>query len=245
MIRGRNVSSKEIILNRDQYTLTDLNLDAATLYDQQVSMQLQNHPHSAKSKVKKGVLAKASVVWPGALVFLKKDLSKLKGREEYIVVSLDQEHPDYCYIKKAVKQLRVENYKVKLTEISLIPNQKPPFKNSEINDNVEGSDIDKRPIENTAIDKPPTKNVIDEDVFRPDSTSIETGIKDPRKYDLRRKRRKNYQEMNEGIFNVTYSADSNIEPPKYAWDSFDDDSDDCDEVSPTPIVQFQSCAKLD
>ena len=149
MIRGRNVSSKEIILNRDQYTSSNLNFDDATLSDKQVSIRLQNHPHSAKSKVKKGVPAKASIIWPGALVFLKKDLSKLKGREEYIVISLDQENPEYCHIKKAVKQLRVENYRVKLTEITLIPNQKPP---EVINPPLDSPDIDKSPPE-TDIEK--------------------------------------------------------------------------------------------
>ena len=142
MIRGRNVSSKEIILNRD--------LDDATLSDKQVSLRLQNHPHSAKCKVKKGVPAKASVIWPGALVFLKKDLSKLKGREEYIVVSLDQENPEYCHIKKAVKQLRVENYRVKLTEITLIPNQEPP-------------EVDNPPLDSSHIDMSPPENDIEKD----------------------------------------------------------------------------------
>ena len=89
-------------------------------------MRHQNHRQSAKSKDRNGVPAKPSDIWPGALVFLKKDLSKLKGREVYIVVYLDQDNPDFCHIKKAVRQLRVENYKVKLTEIILSPNQTPP-----------------------------------------------------------------------------------------------------------------------
>ena len=212
--REQKLSSKEILLNRDQYTSNDLNLDDASLSEQQVSLRLQNHPHSARSKMKKGVPAKASLIWPGALVFLKKDLSKLKGREEYIVVSLDKENPDYCLIKKAVRQLRVENYKVKLTEISLIPNQKPPrVKDCEI----DSLDIDKPLTESSAIDKPPAVNYETEDATFPGSTRSKTEVTDPCKHNLRRKPRKNYRELNEGIHNIINSAYSKIDPPKYAW----------------------------
>ena len=148
--------------------------------------------------MKKGVPAKASLIWPGALVFLKKDLSKLKGREEYIVVSLDKENPDYCLIKKAVRQLRVENYKVKLTEISLIPNQKPPrvkdceIDSLEINKPLsESSAIDKPLTESSAIDKPPAVNYETEDATFPGSTRSKTEVTDPCKHNLRRKPRKN------------------------------------------------------
>ena len=141
LIRGRNVSSKEIILNRDQFTSENLNLSDSVLADEQLQARRQNHPVSAKSKVKKGVPAKQATVWPGALVFLKKDLTKLKGRELYIVVSLDANCPEFCLIKKAVKQLRVENYKVKLTEIVLSPNQEPPKHSVNANDIILENDV--------------------------------------------------------------------------------------------------------
>ena len=53
----------------------------------------------------------------------KKDLSKLRGRELYIVVKLADDDDDWCWIKKSVRQLRIENYKVKKSEIRLAPNQ--------------------------------------------------------------------------------------------------------------------------
>ena len=78
-----------------------------------------------------------------------------------------------------------------------------------------------------------------EDTTFPGSIKSKTEVTDPRKHNLRRKPRKNYRELNEGIHNITNSAYSKIDPPKYAWDSFDDDSDDYDE-----IIQFQSWCKL-
>ena len=125
-IRNRGVSSKEILINRDQNTLLNLNLDNDVLANEQLSLRKLNHPQSEKSKVKKGMPASYAAVWPGALVFLKKDISKLRGCELYIVVKIDEIDSDWCWIKKTVKQLRAENYKVKTNEIKLSPNQEKP-----------------------------------------------------------------------------------------------------------------------
>ena len=122
MVRNRGVSAREIIMNRDQNTLEALSLDTENLSKQQLDMRKINHPHSEKSKSKNALPPSEAQVWPGALVFLKRDLSKLRGRELYIVVKLDDDD-HWCWIKKSVKQLRVESYRVKKTEICLAPNQ--------------------------------------------------------------------------------------------------------------------------
>ena len=217
LIRGRDVSAREIILNRAQHTSEDLNLDDEILASKQESLRLQNHPQSAKSKVRKGVPAKQSNIWPGALVFLKKDLSKLKGRELYIVVSVDEENPEFCLIKKAVKQLRVENYKVKLTEISLSPNQSAPEASEDQTENLSNDE------ENT------------NDVQEPQESKIGNNAK----YNLRKNTRKNYLQLNEGQVNLTPVYVSK-DPPKYAWDSFEDETDDEEERVPMVIKQFQA-----
>ena len=73
MIRNRKLSSKEIVTNRDQNTQEPLNLNDDKLADDQFALRKENHPLSEKSKVKKGKPASRTEVWPGALVFLKKD----------------------------------------------------------------------------------------------------------------------------------------------------------------------------
>ena len=78
-----------------------------------------------------------------------------------------------------------------------------------------------------------------------DSKEGEIEAKDPPNYNLRRKPRRNYQTLNDGVYNVTNSAYPKIDPPKYAWDSFDSDSDDDDvDVISPPILQFHSWCKL-
>ena len=69
-----------MILNRDQFTSKNLNLNDLDLAEEQLRIMQQNHPISARCKVKKGVPAKLAIVWAGPLVFLKKDLSKMKER---------------------------------------------------------------------------------------------------------------------------------------------------------------------
>ena len=132
-IRNRGVSAKEIIINRDQNTLSNLNLDTESLKGKQLELRKRNHSHSEKCKSKNGKAPIKSPVWPGALVFLKQDLTKLRGRELYIVIKVEED-TDWCWIKKSVKQLRAENYKVKRTEICLAPNQVQPPVAEDLND---------------------------------------------------------------------------------------------------------------
>ena len=202
-VRNRNVSSKEILLNRDQFTSEALHLDDSELANKQLVSRQDNHPLSAKSKVKNGVPATPTVVWPGALVFLKKDISKLKGRDLYIVVSLDENDTSFCFIKKAVKQLRVENYKVKLTEIVLSPNQIPPDEDNTVEDLT---------LENDTTQALPPSRV-------PSTPTL--------KYNLRRRPKKSRK----GSIKIA-SSDScpmllqKAPPPKYAWDSYESSDDD-------------------
>ena len=126
MVRNRGLSSKEIVLNRDQHTMIDVNLDDDKLANKQLQLRDKNHSSSSLSKSKTKRPAPFIKVWPGALVLLKKDLLKTRARETYIVVSVDKDDEHKCLIKKANNQLRKENYEVKTNEITLLPNQNIP-----------------------------------------------------------------------------------------------------------------------
>ena len=67
------------------------------LANDQFNLRQANHPFEEKSKVKGGKPATKTDVWPGALVFLKKDKSKLRARETYIVVKVED---NFCFVKK-------------------------------------------------------------------------------------------------------------------------------------------------
>ena len=121
-IRNSQFSAREIITTRDQNTGEKIDIDDDKLALNQLERRLVNHPVSAKSKVPNGVMAKRATVWPGALVVIKKDKSKNRGREKYLVVKMD-DNPHNCWVKKLESQFRQENYLVKLTEIELCPNQ--------------------------------------------------------------------------------------------------------------------------
>jgi hypothetical protein len=82
-----------------------------------------NHPYSEKSKAPKGKLAMPAVVGVGDLVYLHLDGNKLRARDRYLVVSIDNE---WCYIRKFTgNQLRSTSYKVKRSECYMVLDQSP------------------------------------------------------------------------------------------------------------------------
>ena len=46
-----------------------------------------------------------------------------RTRETYMVVRLDENEPQFCWVKKFENQCRGKDYRVKLSEIELLPNQ--------------------------------------------------------------------------------------------------------------------------
>ena len=111
----------------------------------------------------------------------------MRGRELYIVVNIDEEE-NWCWIKKSMKQLRSENYKVKTTEICLVPNQAKTSSSDHLND-VE--DLATNEEEITRIDD----TIEDEKV----TEKQQEPVIDTRKYSLRRKPKPDYKSMHEGI----------------------------------------------
>ena len=164
--------------------------------------------------------ATKTTVWPGALVFLKRDKSKLRARETYIVIKIEEE---VCYIKKLKNKFMAENYKVKLTEISLLPNQ------SECKDDDE-------------LSCEPDTN--DDVVDNEDNNQLGVKQHDGKlhEYNTRRKPRIDYKKLNEGNLSLIK------ETPKpfklvYAWDT-PENSDDEDEPQSEQKMQFETWCEI-
>ena len=224
MIRNRNLSSKEIVTNRNQNTQEPLNLCDKVLARDQFELRQQNHPLSEKSKVRGGKLALKTNVWPGALVFLKKDKSKLRARETYIVVKVEEQ---FCFIKKLKNIIRSENYKVKLTEISLLPNQNDDSAEVELEEEVNKESDD----EENNLDAEYSENEEDKNskIIKENDAKIPI-------YNTRNKPKVDYKKLNEG--NLAFV---NKKPAShklvYAWDT----PENSDEEEPfiKPKLQFE------
>ena len=84
-IRGRGLSAKEILLQRDQNTGEQLNIDSHNFSLQQQQNRQRNHLPSAISKASKPVFATNCDVKVGDLVYLKMEGDKTQARDRYIV----------------------------------------------------------------------------------------------------------------------------------------------------------------
>ena len=79
-IRTRGLTAKEMALQRDQISNKSKPVDDIKLATEQLNDRLDNHPkHVTVSKYRFAV---------GDNVFLKKDKSKLKGRDMYKITNL-------------------------------------------------------------------------------------------------------------------------------------------------------------
>ena len=88
-IRNSQFSAREIISHVTRTLVKKIKIDDEKLALSQLERRINNYPISARSKVPKGIMARRATVWPGALVFIKKDKSKDRGRERYLVVKMD------------------------------------------------------------------------------------------------------------------------------------------------------------
>ena len=113
-IRNRGLSSKEILLQRDQVLNTCQPVSDLELSDKQYKMRAKQHPD---------LFSKPSEDFHiGDLIFLKADKTKLRGREMYRVVErFNKKGEQYAKIQKSESQFRSKQYEVKLAEIFLVP----------------------------------------------------------------------------------------------------------------------------
>lgn len=114
-IRHNNLSAVEMWTQRDMSTGSQLSISDKELIDEKVAERRKSHLASAKYKAR----GKDTVILPdvkiGDVVFLYSDRSKLKEREKYLVVKIDE---DYALVQKFTsQQLRAKRYRVKMSDI--------------------------------------------------------------------------------------------------------------------------------
>ena len=117
-IRGRGLTSWEILYQRDHESGSQLDIDDNKLSQLQEQTRITNQIASAKHKAGGGPVAQPANVVPGSLVYIKNDCDKNRGRERYIVVRVQGNE---CVLKKVLKsQIRQKEYVLKLTEVMLV-----------------------------------------------------------------------------------------------------------------------------
>ena len=148
-IRGRGLSSWEILTQRDTVSGQQLDIDDNILLQQQTNTRLENQASSAKYKARGGALAMPASVSVGSLVYIKTDGSKTRARERYLVVRIVGNN---CILKKLLSSsLRNKEYTLKLTEVyPVLPNtlQSDNYKkglDSSSEDEIEEIDMPARP----------------------------------------------------------------------------------------------------
>ena len=114
-IRGRGLSSWEILHQRDQYTGEQLDLNDLKLSEEQSEIRARNQEYSSKHKSRGRPAAKETEVQIGSLVYIKEEGDKNHVRDRYLVIAVGD---GCCTVQKFVKsQLRNKRYQLKLTEI--------------------------------------------------------------------------------------------------------------------------------
>jgi hypothetical protein len=113
-IRSRGLSAREMMFQRDQFTNTELPVSDRELAIEQNEQRSMNHSHSERAKTPMKTAIPSYNIRVGDLVYLYCDRNKSRGRDRYLVVSLDG---IWCSIRKFVgKQLRSTSYRVKQVE---------------------------------------------------------------------------------------------------------------------------------
>ena len=118
-IRNCGLSAKEIVLQRDELTGQQLNFNDTEMADRQRKQRENNHKASAGSQASRKRPVSWADVCEGSLIYVKPDGDKHKTRDQYIVISKDD---DYVYARKFVgSQFRSQTYKLKYSEIYPVP----------------------------------------------------------------------------------------------------------------------------
>ena len=114
-IRGRGLSSWEILTQRDGHSGTGIDIDDSILTDMQTTTRSQNQAASSINKACGGDLAEPAIISVGSLVYIKDENNKLKARDRYMVIGIEG---IWCTLKKLLKSsLRDKTYRLKTTEV--------------------------------------------------------------------------------------------------------------------------------
>ena len=133
-IRHNKITAAEAWTKRDRSSGDQLDIQDSDLISSKYNQRLNNHAASAKHKSRGKAKSLHKEVSLGQLVFLYSDYSKLKSREKYIVMKMDDE---YVWVQKFMKeQFRNRLYKVKRSDLIIIqPESMPEIKPSVITPN--------------------------------------------------------------------------------------------------------------
>ena len=113
-IRNRGFSAKEILLRRDLTSNKTVPVDDPSLADVQYNLRNQ-----VNSKHNENITKSDTDFSIGDRIFLKKDISKLRSREEFIIVELfTKKNVQWAKIQKLETQFRKKIYDVQISEIT-------------------------------------------------------------------------------------------------------------------------------
>lgn len=113
-IRNRGLAAKEIFHRRNLSDNSPIDILDSTLSEQQLSNRRESH-QATNSKPTQSRIPNFEI---GDRVYINQDLSKLKGRDEHIIVGFENT-PDqqWVILRKTEKGLRNKTYKLKPTEL--------------------------------------------------------------------------------------------------------------------------------
>ena len=122
-IRNRGLAAREMLLRRDLAENKPKDISDEELSETQNRKRLAAHPINEQAKATFKTLPARIPVKLGDNIFIKNDLTKLRGREQYKVVDFvkDDNNEDWIEVQKADSQLRSKRYKLKPTEIIPVP----------------------------------------------------------------------------------------------------------------------------
>ena len=89
-IRNRDLSAREILFSREQFSGTNLDLKDNELKNEKMTKKIDNHQYSEKSKYPKAITPLDSKAQKGDAVYLKQDGGKHTLRDKFLVLEADQ-----------------------------------------------------------------------------------------------------------------------------------------------------------
>ena len=142
-IRERGYTAKEMAWNRDQISNKFKPISDPSISKHQVELRKARHPQVPQLEYNFKV---------GDNVFLKKDLSKLRGREMYKIISFFQRESDggkMAIIRKCENKFMSKDYEVTLAEMKLaIPNMVPVFDDKQHDESISQKELETTNNEN-------------------------------------------------------------------------------------------------
>lgn len=163
-VRSRGLSAREMLLQRDQFTNTQIPIADQDLILQQNSERLKNHSHSQRSKAPLGKEPPNANLAVGDIVYIRSDRNKTCARDRYLVISTDGAW--YNIQKFTGTQLRNTSYRVKDTECYKVPTSLHD-KNTIHLEYDKDSDIEEADTETPQTVQPPTPPDIPPEISLP------------------------------------------------------------------------------